>query len=388
MTKPPRLDLTPSSAERWTTCTASPHFILENADKLPASTDTPYNIEGKAAHEVAAAYLLEQKLPHSDPDMLWHGWNYAEYVTGLRAKQSLLFVESKMELWYMPGRNAIVDAAIINPLSMHVVDYKYGEGIVVHPEGNLQAVIYAYSAGKGHNLADDHPVFIHIYQPRGRASETGPAHVWETTWATIKLIARRISETAVLIQGADATQKKYLEFAPSDKACQWCPAKGFCAARQASLLSDIEALAVIENEPPALPMPNVLSDEQVAAVLTHSGQIGKWLGEVEAYALERMRAGTKLPGFKLVMSRGGNRYWSDEKKATDLLLKDTILKRSEIVEESIKGPAAIETLIGKKKFSTELTNLIARAPGVPVIAPEGDKREAIGGALDDIEVLT
>jgi hypothetical protein len=47
----------------------------------------------------------------------------------------------------------------------------------------------------------------------------------------------------------------------------------------------------------------------------------------------------------------------------------------------------VEKLLGKNKMNVELTNLITKPPGVPVIAPESDKREAIGGVLDDFEVI-
>lgn len=383
MKKPPRLDLNPSSADRWTTCTASPQFILENADKLPPS-GTRFSEEGTTAHAVAAALLLNQPEPTDTPtlvdsDMRWHGWNYAEYVQSLRAPQSMLLVEQKMELWYMPGRHAITDAAVINPLNMHVVDYKYGEGIAVHPEGNLQAVIYAYSTGKGHNLEDDFPVFIHIYQPRGRDSAGQPEKVWETTWETVAGLAWDIENTAAWIIKGEA---EGLNFAPSEKACQWCPAKGFCSARQSLLL---EGLTVIE-EPVLLPALNLLTEHQRILVETHGDEIIKWVKDVQAYNLEQMTLGGKLPGFKLVMSRGGNRYWTDPKKAAALLLKETHLRKEEVITESVIGPAGAEKLLGKRKFGVELVNLIGKPPGHPEIAAEGDNRDAIGvDALADFE---
>lgn len=382
-----RLDLNPSSAERWTTCTASPHFLRDNADKLPPS-GSRFSEEGTIAHAIAAATLLDQPLPEGDEDMRWHGWNYAEYVNDLRAPQGMLLVEQKLGLWYMPGRNAIVDAAVSNPTNLHVVDYKYGEGVAVSPENNLQAVIYAKSVGNGLNLAEDFPVFIHIYQPRGRNAAEGPAHVWETTWGEVQRIARGISETAVLIQGADATEGKYLVFAPSEKACQWCQAKGFCAARQAALTSDIEALAVIDSEPKTFPLAQALSDEQIAAVLQHGSEIVKWVNGVESYALERMKAGHKYPSHKLVMSRGGNRKWVDEQKATELLLSQTVLRRDEIIEEKLIGPASVEKLLGKRKMGVELTNLIVKPPGYPTIAGTDDPREEIANVVDEIEVVS
>ncbi len=385
--RPPRLDLNPSSADRWTTCTASPRFILENWDKVPSS-DTVYNQEGTTAHEVASAYLLNKEPDQSkcpspiDADMRWHGWNYAEYVIELCGKNPKLIVEQKLPLWYMKERNAIVDAAVLNEDSLHVVDYKYGEGVVVHPENNLQAAIYAISVGltRGVPIPSDFPVFIHIYQPRGRGSEDGAAHVWETTWLEVCKLTEKVTDVAKGIQ--DGTEIPM--FAPSDKACQWCPAKGFCKARQDSML---EGLDIIEAQPRPLPLATVLTLEQRAVIQKHKADIVSWLNDVEDYNTERMRAGEMLPGFKLVTSRGGNRYWSDPKKAAALLLKDTVLKREEVIEEKVAGPAAIEKLLGKKKFSVELTNLITKNPGVPVIAPESDKREAIGNALTDFEVL-
>jgi hypothetical protein len=392
--RPPRLDLNPSSADRWTTCTASPKFILENWDKIPPS-DTVYNQEGTTAHEVASALLQGREPRVADPyhcpvpvdkEMRWHGWNYMEYVQSLRTSSefSSTLVEQKLPLWYMKERNAIVDAAVINLDSMHVIDYKYGEGVVVSPVENLQTAIYAMSVGQlSGPKPSDFPVFIHIYQPRGRAAEEGAEHVWQTTWLELCQLTEKVTTVAQGIQ--DGTEIPM--FAPSEKACQWCPAKGFCTARQQYLTEGIEVLATIDENKKHFPPAQAISAKQLAAVLTHKAQIIKWLEDAEAYATEHLRAGGKLPGFKLVTSRGGNRCWSDPKKAAALLLKDTVLKREEVIEEKVIGPAAAEKLLGKKKFGVELTNLITKAPGVPVIAPESDKREAIGGVLEDFEVL-
>lgn len=393
----PRLDLNPSSADRWTTCTASPGFIMDNWDRVPVSSDTAYNQAGTTAHEVGAS-LLENRQPNPkecpvpiDSDMWVHGWNYHEYVLGLRERGSRLIVETKMPLWYMPSRNAKVDAAVINHSSLHIVDYKYGEGVVVHPERSLQATIYAQTIGAQMLPfpADDFPVFVHIYQPRGRAGETGPGHVWETTWGEIASIAKEISFSAVNIQmaavGGVATNADFRpKFAPSDKACQWCPAKGFCTARQAALAEGFEVMES-QSTPPA---PAVLTLEQRARIQFHAAAMKSWLDDVTEYNLQRMNAGEKLPGFKLVQSRGGNRKWSDEKLAGHLLFTETVLKENEVYETSTIGPAAAEKLLGKGKFSAELSALIVKPPGSPVIAPEGDKREAIADVAEVFDVIT
>lgn len=411
-TKQKRLDLNPSSADRWTTCTASPKFILDNWDKLPVE-DKTFADPGTTAHEVAAA-LLENRKPNPkecpvpiEPEMHQHAWDYAEFVEGLIEPGGKLLVEQKLPLFYMEGRNAKIDAAVINPTNLHIVDYKYGEGIIVSPENNLQATIYAKSVvwnwskygfpgkqvGNGMSWAfdgpDDFPIFITIYQPRTR--EGAPFHTWQTTWGEIRKQAKEIFKIAsgILTQQypVDGAADNDLVFAPSDKACQWCPAKGFCTARQQTLVADLDMLAVIDDTDK--PAPGVLTMKQLAAIVKHGDHIKKWVDDAQKFALQHMRNGGKIPGFKLVMSRGGNRYWMDEKKVTKYLLADTILREEEILcEPSLVSPSQIEKLLGKGKFPARVYNLISRSPGQPIIAPEDDPREsAFVDAASEFEIL-
>lgn len=361
------------------TCTASPRYCLENADLIPEDLGSPFSREGNTAHEVAAAFLQDRQPDPAncpvpiDAEMRMHGWDYAEYVQGLREKNSLLFVEQKTPLWYYEGRNAIVDAAVSNPLILHIVDYKYGAGVVVEVKGNKQLAIYARQVAGPMNLSEDFPIHCHIFQPRSPNSVESPAHVWETTWGEIKAITDDIAANAYIILNNNRVKGPMLDFEPSEKACRWCPAKGFCPARQKELLDGIEALDTIETKP--LPVPPVIPIEQLAAILKHRKQIIQWLNDAEEYALERMKEGHEVPGFKLVLSRGGNRYWVDPKEAARLLVSTTILKRGEVVEEKTISPAAVEKLLGKKNLPTDLMALITRSPGGPEIAPVEDKRE-------------
>jgi len=387
--KQKRIDLNPSSADRWTTCTASPKFIFDNWDRLPEETRT-FADPGTSAHEVAAA-LLQNRTPRVaecpapiDSDMRWHGWNYMEFVEGLVKPGGRLLVEQKLPLWYAEGRNAIVDAAVINPDGLHIVDYKYGEGIIVSPENNLQATIYAKVVMLDlHETIvpkSDFPVSISIYQPRTRGED--PSHTWETTWGVIREIAHKIFLTANRIQQAHKTGET-LDFRPSEKACQWCPAKGFCEARQREFVKDLEMLAVIDDTPK--PGGKVLTEKQLAAIVHHGDEIKKWIDDAQAFALQHMKAGGRIEGFKLVTSRGGNRYWSDPIRAAKYLQEDTILRKEELfTEPKIVGPAAVEKLLGKGKIPARAFGLIAKPPGQPVIAPEDDPRESclVNGASE------
>lgn len=382
--KAPKLDLNPSSADRWTTCTASASYIFDNWDLVPPQQDTVFNTEGTTAHEVASALLQGRKPNEKDKfacpvpvnkEMRRHGWAYMEYVEGLKdSPDSKILVEQKLPLWYMPGRNAIVDAAVINPESLHVIDYKYGAGIIVSTEENKQATIYAYSIGKPLNLTDTHPVFVHIYQPRGRAAEDSPFHVWETTWGAIWRLAVSIELASMYILRPVNSHK--LVFAPSDKACQWCPAKGFCTARSLDLAKEFNQLSEINDKVSTLPAPKTITLQQLGSILTYGDLVIDWIKDAKEYALEVMKHGVKIPGHKLVTSRGGHRFWTNPNAAAKELLKSTILNEDEVFEKKLIGPAAVEKLLGKNKFSTALTNLIGKPPGQPVIAPEADKRKS------------
>lgn len=382
----PRLDLMPSACDRWMVCAASPRFCLENAHLIPADLSSKFSQEGTTAHEIAAAFL-QDRAPDpkncptpADAEMRMHAWEYAEYVLGLRtggAGLSKLIVEQKQGLWFYEGRNAVVDAAVINPDSLHIIDLKYGAGVAVSPERNYQTSIYARQIVHHEklNLPLDFPVFSHIYQPRNRESDE-PAKVWQTTWDEIKTITDEIADHAQVIQINNRTKSSFLQFAPSEKACRWCPAKSFCSARQAEMLDGIEALAIIDDEIQKLPPVTALPVTQLAAVLKHKPSIEKWLKDAETYALARMLEGHTIPGSKVVLSKGGHRFWRDPKKAAELLVKTTVLKRAEVVEETTISPAAAEKLIGKKKFSAELTALIGKPAGSPTVAPSDDKRES------------
>jgi len=89
-----------------------------------------------------------------------------------------------------------------------------------------------------------------------------------------------------------------------------------------------------------------------------------------------MKSGLAIPGFKLVLSRVGNRYWKNPAKAAKLLLAKTILREDEVYSRTVLSPAGVEKLLGKSGMTTELANLVGKPQGQPVIAPEDDKRES------------
>ena len=70
-----------------------------------------------------------------------------------------------------------------------------------------------------------------------------------------------------------------------------------------------------------------------------------------------------------------------------MLTTTTVLNYKEVYTQKVISVKQAEDKLGKNKFSPELDALIFKPPGNPIIVPESDKREPIGGALAEIEVL-
>lgn len=405
MNKPPRLDLGASSASRWTVCTASPQFILENHHRIPENRDTAYSLEGTLAHAVCEALLTGKPTPlGATAEMERHAQNYRNFCRSLSAPGAAEFVETKVPLWYYPGRNAIVDYASVTTDQITIVDYKYGAGVPVNSFENKQMAIYARCfietvvLGLGtHDITYDTKIVMAIYQPRCHREE--PDEPWVMTWAELIEWTRQVIEWPaenILIPYGDQFTA---EFRPSDKTCQFCPASGFCTARAQHLLGDIAPLDLVLSQPASvmadpnvvtvgLASPDALDETHLLAALAVAKSVGKWLDSVEAYAQKLAADGRPLPGWKLVEGRG-SRQWADEEAAAKFLKPKL---KENTFEKKLVSVAQAEKLLKHEplspRFKNKLESLIVRREGKPTLVPESDKRPSLMAAANDFQQLT
>lgn len=130
------------------------------------------------------------------------------------------------------------------------------------------------------------------------------------------------------------------------------------------------------------PAPVDLSNDQLATILNRADMIKKWLDAVQAESFKRMSEAERLPGWKLVQGKKGNRKWA-EGKASEVaaLLKSKYgLATESIYSLEMLSPSKILDLPEVKKNKAALNEYITQSEGSITMAPESDKRPAV--ALD------
>ena len=126
--------------------------------------------------------------------------------------------------------------------------------------------------------------------------------------------------------------------------------------------------------------PDLLSDDEIAEILTRADQLISWAGDVKDYALEQALAGKHYDGFKVVEGRSTRKY-SDENKVAEVVEAAGF----DPYERKLKGITAMTSELGKKKFNELLGSLIYKPPGKPVLVEDGDKRPEYNTAINDFK---
>jgi hypothetical protein len=357
--------LSPSSAERWLHCTRAPRFELDFADK-----ETPAAAEGTAAHALAEhklkkALKMRSRRPISSFDsdeMEGFTDDYRDYILEQWEKEkqtcpdAKVYVETKLDLTrYVPGSFGTSDCIIVSDSRLHVIDFKYGQGIVVKAEENPQMKLYALGAlDLYEHLYDFEEVSMTIFQPRRENISTWTESVKELKkWAI-----------DVLKPKAKLANEGNGDFCCGDW-CLFCKAAVKCRARAEANLS----LARKE-----FALPPKLTDEEIEELLPLLPRLTKWANDISSYASNMaIHHGKKWKNWKLVHGRS-NRKYKDEsaviKAAEKAGFHDIYIRKLISITE-------MEKLMGKKTFQNVLGSLVVKPPGKLTLVPSTDKRPEV-----------
>ena len=262
----------------------------------------------------------------------------------------------------MPESFGTSDAVVIGGNAIEVIDLKYGKGVRVDATGNPQLRLYGLGAAELFgDLYDFENVRETIIQPRLDHVSTEEIALDDLrAWATeIVAPAARLAMDGAEIWNAG-------------EWCRFCPAKAVCRARAETNLE----LAKHEFKAPPL-----LTDEEIGEILKKAEELEKWAADVAAYALDQALAGKHFDGWKLVEGRSVRKYADDIKVAETL--KAAGFDEAMLYERKLYGITAMEKIVGKKKLTETLGELIVKPAGKPTLVPESDKREAIETAAAD-----
>ena len=408
--------LSPSAAHRWIACPGS--VVLEElAGDRPSGAAAN---EGTAAHELGAWALQMARdpadmlgrvvditakefhtrflMPGAPVDGLMR-WPVTDemveavtlYVDHVRSLGDERVIEERLDISHVnPGIWGTGDAIVLDRGSktLHVVDLKYGRGVVVEAEDNPQALLYASGAlRRFHNVAEIDTVAIHIVQPRADHPD-GRIRTWVLPAEGVEQRAATIGDAAT---AADEARARYMadpqtkageqlaagwarQYLQPGEHCRFCAVGPTCPARRQAVLAEAQAEFDDATGEITLPDPTKLPPETLAKLVGAAREMQHWIKSVEEYAHAEATAGRVPPGFKLVAKRA-NRVWKDEAAllaAAPMLLS---VNMSELYgEPKLLSPAQVEKKLPKDERDL-LDSFITRSSSGTNLVPVADGRD-------------
>lgn len=386
--------LSPSGAKKWLSCSAS----LACEKDIP-NTSGKSAVTGTACHTIAevhlnqyikgtalplerevGAYVLDEGKGQIKAlispmkgavlitaDMIEQVRKYTDYCKAIIDVATYAKLEMRVNLTEVlhPGYEGVetfgtADLVAVQELAntdehmLIIGDLKTGRHRVEAKE-NKQLMLYALGVyrrlKRRYNIKN---IRLVIFQPyAGGASE------WDISVEGLELFAKFAQKRALLALDAYFRGKKNLkasDFKPSVDGCQWCRFSEQCAARtktvNAVLAEELEDDFALE-----------LTPEQLVAEYEKLPLLRQHIDKVEKAMATALHSGKKVPGYKLVEGRPGNRAWKDAEKVAGkygiALMKQVLMTPTEAV---------------KVVPEEELKDFITRKPGAPCVATADDKR--------------
>jgi hypothetical protein len=382
-----------------------------------SEVDAPNKERECFAEDVNLDTVILQAEFQVDDEFISHCEIYVNYVREYVALcGGEMFVEQRLSIEHITKEKdakGTTDALVITPKVLTVIDAKFGVGrvnafdqvlrAVVNPvtgeitepavlEPNSQLAMYADAGLVEHAMFYDFErVTLIIVQPALK-------HVSEFSLSVPELKAY----IEKLRAAADATRDPNAEFNPTSDNCFFCPARLTCAAREAfvlnAVLGDFDDLTFAEAK--------VVKANEIGDLYDKLGLIRGWCDDVEERvmaALDNGQVVRRADGlrYKLVSGKPGNRAWSDEQRALELMtemrLKDSQMYTMNLISPTQaeklatapkvkKGETAEKPVIGPIRWN-KLKALITRADGKPTVALETDPRNELHPAESLFDAL-
>ena len=200
--------LSASSAKRWIACPPSARIAAEFPDR-----ESEAAVAGTIAHAQAEKWFQDGVTP-TDPYVL----RYVAAVTCLvrEMKNPTLLIEQRVDYSHIaPKGFGTADCIIYNRDILHIIDFKYGENVLVEADYNHQLSLYALGAIRQLKIIPK-SIKMTVFQPRMDNVST-----WTCTMPELQHIGRMINH------GAEKAWRGEGRLEAGDH-CTFCPARNFC----------------------------------------------------------------------------------------------------------------------------------------------------------------
>lgn len=342
-----------STAKRVLACPGSVALVA----KMPPQPSSKYAEEGTMLHACMEELLADSsmgdviakhKLDDAQVDKLQYCLDALDEID---PDQKMTFVQ-EVEVSFgdaLPEVFGNVD--LIGRLDNRVVvlDWKFGDGVIVSAEDNPQGLFYAAAAMRTSSLAwafeGATEIEIVIVQPPYTRR-------WVTTFEHVENFFLDLKRAVAIAQRPDAP------LAIGDH-CRWCAAKPICPQMTGAV--DRVAHTALKD----------IDDAALAQALTLADKLEDFIADARALAQARLEKGMPVPGWKLVPKRAV-RQWADEGKAAAALQALGV----EPYKQELLSPAQAEKVTKKAGVPFPTEQVVAVSSG-NTIAAESDPRPAV-----------
>lgn len=371
-----------SGSERWLKCPGS----INLSAKAPEPPESKYALEGTKAHACLELLLknrgedeaLELARKTFPSEMVGYALDAVAYIEERLAERpgAELLVETEVDSSYftMSGQFGTLDVAIVEDFGrLIIMDYKYGAGHAVDPEGpdgrgNSQLVYYALGLSYlfNHNFAE---VELVVIQPRA-FHESG-----NTTRSHVMSMGELLAWRQVFRDGVMASGPNDAPLA-AGSWCKWCPAGVICPKLKGDALRDAQVAFSDEGGLEAAPEPRMIRLPDLGTILDGCDKLEAWIEKVRQHAYGVLERGGSIPGYKLVAKRP-YRKWTDG-------AADEAFKRfgaSVLAPPKLIAPGQFKERLGKKDAAVVAfleRHTVSESSGATLVR-DGDKRSPVVG---------
>ena len=351
-----------STAKRVINCPGSVALVAT----MPQQEGSSYANEGSLLHEAIAIVLDTACAPEDMVGFEAHGLTLTQDLLERKLLPALNLLNeydpaTKLEFKteevvsfgdLMPGVFGSSD--IVGRLEGRAVilDWKFGDGVMVEAEENMQLMFYAAAALRTPACAW---AFDGVTEIDCVIIQPPYIRVWTTTLDRIAAFERQ------LVRAVAASGLPKAPLADGDW-CKWCTAKPICPIKTGQL-DRIKQVAM-----------QSIDVDKLASYLAVADDVEDFIKSVRALAHQMLENDMPVPGYKLVAKRA-TRHWADPTTAQDALI-GLGLTKTDVTKTELLSVAQAEKVLKKHKIDLPSDMVVAVSSG-STLAVETDPRPAV-----------